>query len=739
MSTTSVTPLVSEPTRESFDDLYISPKQEHNGAGFRDQSAEVAPAYHPKGKATAAALLEGLAPDLGMARQYIKVLTGSPDSVITVQTFSDNDFTKIDDGKKKHDPLAKIMHGTLAELAPKLIELNGKGAGIFICVNETNLAGRKAANIFGVRSVWGDFDGPNAIALANAAAESLPPSIEVETSPGKRHLYWLTSNVSVAGFRSLIDPLTATIGSDTNAKTIERVLRIPGFFHCKGEPVMVRLLSDHPERRYTTEQIVTAFALDSIPTTDTEPREVATFDALAYVLSEQKVADLRSALTFLDAKDRNTWIAVCAALCRSGEPGFKEFHDWSKTAPNDGKHGYQDEADCRAKFLEMAPHAKSAPEAIFTMATERGWINKPTGATAPTGFRFIPLRELADSTVNPHWVVKHWLERDTVTCIAGQPKHGKSFIAFDIGLHVAAGIPWCSKRVEQGAVFVIAGEGQGGTSRRTKGWLLIHPEVSKDIPFYVSNKSIQLDATGAEKSKTIIEDMCKDYGVAPSMIIVDTLARSFPGDENKTEDMNTFVAALDQHLKVMDVALVIVHHSTKSGSDVLRGNSALRGALDGLIEVAKAVTPSPTGGILIEVKPHWLKDGQTPTSLFFDCEVVKTGIDEDLEDITTLVPKMTEKPGTSTASLTNTQRQALDILRGLQSEDGNIGVPLKVWRNACFAAELIAGQTAKAIEQNMDRLVLKGLSATDSIFKPGGRDGKYRAVIYASFDIETPE
>ncbi|MDD3381803.1 MAG: AAA family ATPase, partial [Rugosibacter sp.] len=436
---------------------------------------------------------------------------------------------------------------------------------------------------------------------------------------------------------------------------------------------------------------------------------------------------------------RETWIAVCAALCRSGEPGFQLFHEWSKTAPNDGKHGYQGEADCRAKFLEMAPRAKSAPEAIFTMATERGWINKPTGATAPTGFRFIPLRELADSTVNPHWVVKHWLERDTVTCIAGQPKHGKSFSAFDIGLHVAAGIPWCGKRVEQGAVFVIAGEGQGGTSRRTKGWLLKHPEVSKDIPFYVSNKSIQLNTTGAEKSKTIIEDMCKVYGVAPSMIIVDTLARSFPGDENKTEDMNTFVAALDQHLKVMDVALVIVHHSTKSGSDVLRGNSALRGALDGLIEVTKAKTPSPTGGILIEVKPHWLKDGQTPTSLFFNCEVVKTGIDEDFEDITTLVPILTSQPGAAAASLTNIERQALDILRGLQSEDGNIGVPLKVWRNACFAAELIAGQTTKAIVQNMDRLVLKGLSATDSIFKPGGRDGKYRAVIYASFDIETPD
>ncbi len=737
MSTTSISPLVSESANESFDDLYFSPKQEHNSAGFRDRYAEVEPAHHPKGKAPAAALPEGLVPDLDMAGQYIETLTGNRESVITVQTFSDNEATKIIEADgKKFDPLAKIRHGTLADLAPELVKLNRQGAGIFICVNATNLAGRKAENIAGVRAVWGDFDGANASELALTAAASLPPSIVVESSPGKRHQYWLTSDVSIAGFRPLIDPLTAAIGSDPSARTIERVLRIPGFFHCKGAPVMVRLLSNQRERRYTTEQIVAAFALDSIPTTDTEPREVATFDELAYVLSEQKVADLRSALTFLDAKDRNTWIAVCGALCRSGDPGFKVFHDWSKTAPNDGKHGYQNETDCRAKFLEMAPHAKSAPEAIFKMATEKGWINKPASATASTGFRFVPLRELADSTVNPHWVVKHWLERDTVTCIAGQPKHGKSFSAFDIGLHVAAGIPWCGKRVEQGAVFVIAGEGQGGTSRRTKGWLLKHPEVSKDIPFYVSNKSIQLDTIGAEKTKAIIEDMCKEYGIAPSMIIVDTLARSFPGDENKTEDMNTFVAALDQHLKVMDVALIIVHHSTKSGSDVLRGNSALRGALDGLIEVAKADTPSPTGGILIEVKPHWLKDGQTPTSLFFDCEVVKTGIDEDLEDITTLVPMLTSQPGAAAASLTNIERQALDILRGLQCEDGNIGVKLNEWRKACVEAGLIGGRSPNAIERAMERLCDR-LSAANAIFKPS--TGKYRAVIYESFDIETPE
>ena len=714
---------------------------------FSDHDAVCLPAEpkvtpQPDAENEAARDSEGLTPDLGTAGQFIEALTGNRDTVITVQTFSDNDATKTtDQDGKKHDPLAKIMHGTLTELSPKLSKLNQQGAGIFICVNQTDLKGRKAKNITAVRAVWGDFDKPfggtSAVALALAAGEKLPPSIEVESSPCKRHLYWLTDGIAIDGFRPVIDCLTAAIDSDTNAATIERVLRIPGFYHRKGTPVMVKLIAAHPERRYTAERIVAAFGLDALPVATSKPPERAEFDALAYVLSEQKITDLRAALKHLDANKRDVWFAVCAALCRSGEAGFELFHEWSKTATTNGKHGYQSEADCRAKFTETAPSAKSAPEAIFTMAQAAGRINKPTEAT---GFRFIPLRELADSTIKPRWVLKHWFERDTITCIAGQPKHGKSFIAFDIGMHVASGMPWCGKRVEQGPVFVICGEGQGGTSRRTKGWLSKHPEVSKDVPFHVSNQSIQLDAAGAgaEKVKSIIEGMCKEHVVSPSMIIIDTLARSFPGDENKTEDMNTFVAALDTHLKAMDVALVIVHHSTKSGSDVLRGNSALRGALDGLIEVVKADTPSPSGGILSEVKPHWLKDGGTPAPLFFDCEVVSTGLDEDLEEITTLVPKMIDQPGAA-AALSDIERQALEILRGLQGEDVRVGIPLRVWRDACVAADVIDGPNPKAIARNMERRVVAGLSASDSIFKPGGNDGKYRAVIYASFDNQASE
>jgi hypothetical protein len=548
----------------------------------RETGPTVMPAHTTGPENEAAALPEGLVvPDLDMAGQFIEALTGNRESIITVQTLSDNDATKIIEADdKKVDPLAKIMHGTLAELAPKLAKLNRQGAGIFICVNETNLAGRKAANIVGVRAIWGDFDGANASELANAAAESLPPSIEVETSPGNRHLYWLTSNVSVAGFRPLIDPLTAAIGSDTNAKTIERVLRIPGFFHCKGKPVMVRLLSDHRERRYTAEQIVAAFALDSIPTTDAEPRGVATFDALAYVLSEQKVTDLRAALKFLDAQTRETWIAVCAALCRSGEPGFQLFHEWSKTAPKNGKHGYQGEADCRAKFVEMAPRAKSAPEAIFTMAKDRGWINKPASghknalsnqtdhlSTEKDGKGgFIQWAENVDMA-KVEWFWRHRLARGMFHLLGGSPATGKSTIAFSWAAIISSGGTFPDGAVApEGKVLIWSGEDSyestikprlaaAGANMSNIGFLS-QPRKTVEGQVVEFDPAVHLPALIGE-----IEGMPKGEIV---MLIIDPIVSMIAsGDNNQTSVVRAALQPLVNMLEKLGIIGLGITHFTK--------------------------------------------------------------------------------------------------------------------------------------------------------------------------------
>ena len=69
---------------------------------------------------------------------------------ITFQTFDD---------KVKNKKLIKQLHGSLQKHFKTLTRLNKQGAGIFFCVNETDLEGRSTKNIKNIRAVFIDLDG----------------------------------------------------------------------------------------------------------------------------------------------------------------------------------------------------------------------------------------------------------------------------------------------------------------------------------------------------------------------------------------------------------------------------------------------------------------------------------------------------------------------------------------------------------------------------------------------------
>lgn len=69
-------------------------------------------------------------------------------------------FQTFDDDSDRKDPkLVQVLNGTLEKHLPTLAELNRKGAGIFVTINETDGEGRKAENIVRVRHLFVDLDG----------------------------------------------------------------------------------------------------------------------------------------------------------------------------------------------------------------------------------------------------------------------------------------------------------------------------------------------------------------------------------------------------------------------------------------------------------------------------------------------------------------------------------------------------------------------------------------------------
>lgn len=335
-------------------------------------------------------------PDFEMARSFLAALGETH----TYQTFDD---TK--DRKLKH--LIRVISGDAGnEIMHRLFNLNADGAGVFVTVNATDGKGRRRGNMVRVRAIFGDFDDPKpgqpgygvpgyALAQFEAAAAKLPPSIVVESSPGKRHAYWLT-NMSPEEGEALQAKMPEAVGCDPAAKDITRVLRIPGFYHRKGEPVLVKVLECHPERIYDAFEIIAAFGLDSIEAkTKTKAKadrgsERAAgasagldYDRLDYAINDRDAALLHAALRHVredgkrafDPADRATWVDVGMALSRSGEVGFVLFREWSAEAGEEG--GYRGEDDCREKFDEFAGYTHSRYPDIFAKAQAAGWVQRP--------------------------------------------------------------------------------------------------------------------------------------------------------------------------------------------------------------------------------------------------------------------------------------------------------------------------------------------------------------------------
>lgn len=178
------------------------------------------PAYNPYAICNEAAkFLEALDPD---ARAW------------TFQTF--------DDTQQKRSELVSTRNGTFAELTNWLYSMNGKGAGVFVTVNETDARGRKKENILRVRALFADFDISAPDTAERLRADPMPPSIIVESSRGKLHAYWLVDGVELDEFKSLQQAIARHWGSDLSVCDLPRVMRLPGFHHCKGEPQPVQLI-----------------------------------------------------------------------------------------------------------------------------------------------------------------------------------------------------------------------------------------------------------------------------------------------------------------------------------------------------------------------------------------------------------------------------------------------------------------------------------------------------------------
>jgi RecA-family ATPase len=172
------------------------------------------------------------------------------------------------------------------------------------------------------------------------------------------------------------------------------------------------------------------------------------------------------------------------------------------------------------------------------------------------------------------WLIDGPVPASGLSVLYGASGAGKSFLALELALCVATGLPWLDREVRSGLVVYIAAEGQAGLGPRYRAWLTARGlETAERIRFLTDAVDLR-DGHEVDRVHRTLATLLE----RPRPLVVDTMARTMTGgDENAAKDVGQFIAAVDG-LREADAALV-VHHSGKDGVGE-RGSSALRAAAD---------------------------------------------------------------------------------------------------------------------------------------------------------------
>lgn len=186
---------------------------------------------------------------------------------------------------------------------------------------------------------------------------------------------------------------------------------------------------------------------------------------------------------------------------------------------------------------------------------------------------------------DPEWLIEGLMPARAFGVLFGPEGRGKSFVALDMALSIAGGLPWMGRRTQSGPIIYVAGEGTAGLKFRSRAWNLTHRPAEAGLALFV------VEPIHLMQPESVDLFIHATAGIQPRLIVIDTLARSaVGGNENETRDMSIMVGAADHIRQEHDwyPTVLIIHHPKKQPDDperrndprIIRGNTALPGAAD---------------------------------------------------------------------------------------------------------------------------------------------------------------
>ena len=187
-----------------------------------------------------------------------------------------------------------------------------------------------------------------------------------------------------------------------------------------------------------------------------------------------------------------------------------------------------------------------------------------------------PAWRLAERDPELRWLVTHLWSHDAVGIVGGEPKCCKSFLALDLAVAVAAGVP-CLRRFAvpiPGCVLLYAAEDAHPIVRRRLEGIAIAAGVDlRDLDIQViTAPTLRLDLPADRLA--LQEAVAR---LQPKLLILDPFVRLHRIDENASGEVAPLLAYLRELQRRYALAVLVVHHAKKGAGNV-RAGQALRGS-----------------------------------------------------------------------------------------------------------------------------------------------------------------
>ena len=187
-----------------------------------------------------------------------------------------------------------------------------------------------------------------------------------------------------------------------------------------------------------------------------------------------------------------------------------------------------------------------------------------------------PAYRLAERSEEHRWLVTGLWSEQAVGIVGGEPKYCKSFLALDLAVAVAGGVP-CLRRFtvrRAGRVLLFAAEDALHIVRRrlegisaAAGVALVNLDIQ-----VITAPTVRLDLDADRRN--LAETVAR---LQPRLLILDPFVRLHRIDENASGEVAPLLAYLRELQRRHDVAVLVVHHAKKGGGGV-RAGQALRGS-----------------------------------------------------------------------------------------------------------------------------------------------------------------